>query len=252
MSRVLDDWLSYQRSRIGVDSWRWYEAKVRLYLRPSLCKTPVRSLTRDDVEDYIYSNLPATVPYDRTTPLGEPAIRAIYLTLSAALDFALQRGWIDRNVAKGVEPPTRRIWLVSYCHHRSRAWTTRCLSTVALRRTTPIGPSAEVRNGHSANGIFTPLRLAPLWQSLSTAAHLPTLAVASANFGSSSAELVVHRFSGFCNSRGNEWFLAWATTVSSHNSEVSRRMCLVGASLAPSCVQKLPRLRDIVRWSAYH
>ncbi len=108
VGRVLDDWLSYQRSRIGVDSWKGYEAKVRIYLRPSLGETPVRLLTRDDVEDYIYSTLPATVPYNRATPLGKSSIRAIYWTLSAALDFALQRGWVDRNVAKGVEPPQKR------------------------------------------------------------------------------------------------------------------------------------------------
>ena len=161
---------------------------------------------------------------------------------------------LSSTTCQAPEPPTRRIWLVSYCHHRSRAWTTRCLSTVALRRTATsecsAALSADVRNGHSANGILTPLRQAPLWPSLSTAAHLPKLAVASANFGRFTTELVVHRFSGFCNSRGNEWSLAWTTTVSSRNSEVARRMCFVGASLAPSCVQRLPRLRDIVRWSA--
>jgi hypothetical protein len=106
---VLDEWLTNRKTKIRYNSWKGYDAKARNYLRPAFGSTPVRLLTSDQLETYFENTLPFIKSTSTGRVLGETAIRQTYWTFNAALQYALKRGWIDRNPLIAVDPPARRV-----------------------------------------------------------------------------------------------------------------------------------------------
>lgn len=106
---VLDEWLANRKAKIRYNSWKGYDAKVRNYLRPAFGSTPVRLLTSDELETYFETTLLTLKSPSTNRALGETAVRQTYWTFNAALQYALKRGWIDRNPLIAVDPPARRV-----------------------------------------------------------------------------------------------------------------------------------------------
>lgn len=106
---VLNEWLANRKVKIRYNSWKGYDAKVRNYLRPAFGSMPVRLLTSDELETYFENTLPTIKSTSTGRVLGETAIRQTYWTFNAALQYALKRGWIDRNPLIAVDPPARRV-----------------------------------------------------------------------------------------------------------------------------------------------
>lgn len=106
---VLTEWLANRKAKIRYNSWKGYDAKVRNYLRPAFGSTPVRLLTSDQLETYFENTLPSIKSTSTGRVLGETAIRQTFWTFNAALQYALKRGWIDRNPLIAVDPPARRV-----------------------------------------------------------------------------------------------------------------------------------------------
>lgn len=106
---VLDQWLANRKAKIRYNSWKGYDAKARNYLRPAFGSIPVRLLTSDELETYFETTLLTLKSTSTGRVLGETAIRQTYWTFNAALQYALKRGWIDRNPLIAVERPARRV-----------------------------------------------------------------------------------------------------------------------------------------------
>lgn len=100
-------WLEKTKNSIRLNSWKGYNAKMRLYIVPKFGQTAIRLLKADDLETYFYVELPA-IKSKTGKPLGESSIRSTYWTLNAMLEYALKRGWIDKNPLVRVDPPQRR------------------------------------------------------------------------------------------------------------------------------------------------
>lgn len=104
MRAVLANWLEQIRPRVAASTWVGYEQKVRLYLEPQLGDVPLGELTRGRVNE-AYRALA-----ERTTRRGQPmsaqTVHHCHAVLHAALEYAVEDGWIVRNPAARAVVPT--------------------------------------------------------------------------------------------------------------------------------------------------
>lgn len=105
--RVANEWLLRQKSKIRLNSWKGYSAKVRLYLVPKFGNAAIRLLDSRQLDTYFTVELP-NVRSKTGSPLGESSVRSTYWAMHAILQYALKREYIDKNPLLAVDPPQRR------------------------------------------------------------------------------------------------------------------------------------------------
>lgn len=93
----LDHWLEdVVRPRREYSTYKGYEQRVRLYLKPDIGRVPLAKLTVEHVE--------GVLARARERGLAPRGVQYVLATLRAALSVAERRGYVARNVAKLVEP----------------------------------------------------------------------------------------------------------------------------------------------------
>lgn len=136
VSQVDADQRPDQHATVGVLLDRWMEivdhelstaettaGYIRRTLKPALGEMPLRKLQhRVDILDRLYSHLrrcnqlcdgrgavlrpdPSQPPAHSCRPMSPGAVRRVHAILSAALNYAVSWGWIERNPADYAHPP---------------------------------------------------------------------------------------------------------------------------------------------------
>lgn len=115
---VLDIWHSFKTSEgVTANSLRDFESVIRRYIKPALGTVPVQSLTTLKVE-HTYDNW-RDGQFEDVAPLNpdrpgrqragkglSPSLRTrCHMVLSQALDYAVRKGLVYRNVAKEAKKP---------------------------------------------------------------------------------------------------------------------------------------------------
>jgi integrase len=121
VSVLLDRWMEVVDHELSTASTT--AGYIRRTLKPTLGDMPLRKLQhRVDILDRLYTHLrrcnrlcdsaPARRPVDDGTedshmcrPMSPSAVRRVHAILSAALNFAVSWGWIERNPADYAHPP---------------------------------------------------------------------------------------------------------------------------------------------------
>lgn len=89
-----------------------YASRIRLHLDPHIGKVPVRLLDEQRVEELVYTTLPSKKKVAAGKETNEPllsatAVRSVFFVLSAALDYAVKKKIVERNVCKSIKTPKR-------------------------------------------------------------------------------------------------------------------------------------------------
>lgn len=114
---TVSDWLWRWHAQlspddVGEQTRAQYASRIRLHLDPHIGKVPVRLLDEQRVEELIYTTLPnkkkITAGRETAEPLLRPtAIRNVFFVLSAALDYAVKKKIVERNVCRSIKTPKR-------------------------------------------------------------------------------------------------------------------------------------------------
>lgn len=108
VSEVFYKWhSSFRPDDLTEETNRQYLSRIELHIVPSLGNTPVRLLTKEDVQSFIEETLPAKRKPNGQILLSNGAIIGIYRVLSRGLDYAVRAGYIPANPAEQVPAPKR-------------------------------------------------------------------------------------------------------------------------------------------------
>ncbi len=97
VGNYLDLWLQTIEGTVSRHTYKDYEGKVRLHLKPALGKTRPKNLTRLDVQRLLNRKI--------AEGLSPRSVEYIHTTLRKALQDAMSDGLIPRNVADGIKAP---------------------------------------------------------------------------------------------------------------------------------------------------
>jgi integrase len=93
----LDSWLVIKKPSVEYSYWKRSETVIRLYVQPALGKTPLTKLTAQQIE-HLYAQVIAMGKAPNT-------VAKIHIALHKALEDALRKDLIARNVADLVSKP---------------------------------------------------------------------------------------------------------------------------------------------------
>ncbi|HMR96234.1 MAG TPA: site-specific integrase [Microthrixaceae bacterium] len=109
-------WLPAKRLELRVSTHRSYVHKAQRHILPTLGRKRLRRLRPEDLERLYDSMLH---PTDGTRPLAPKTVYEVHLIIRGALDHALRRGLVARNVALAASAPKLR----AIPKVEQRAWT---------------------------------------------------------------------------------------------------------------------------------
>ena len=98
-------WLPAKRIELRPTTWNGYRRIVHRHVLPELGSTQIRRLRPEQLEQLYESKLR---PTDDSRPLAPKAVLEIHAVVRCALNDALQRGYIHRNVALIAKAPRPR------------------------------------------------------------------------------------------------------------------------------------------------
>ncbi len=109
-------WLPSKRLELRVSTHRSYVHKTQRHILPTLGRKRIRRLRPEDLEGLYDSMLH---PTDGTRPLAPKTVYEVHLIIRGALDHAVRRGIVSRNVALAASAPKMR----SIPRIEQKAWT---------------------------------------------------------------------------------------------------------------------------------
>ncbi|MCB1283372.1 MAG: site-specific integrase [Microthrixaceae bacterium] len=109
-------WLPAKRLELRVSTHRSYVHKTQRHILPTLGRRRIRRLRPEDLERLYDSMLH---PTNGTRPLAPKTVYEVHLIIRGALDHALRRGLVSRNVALAASAPKLR----SIPRVEQKAWT---------------------------------------------------------------------------------------------------------------------------------
>lgn len=108
LSQALDSYLESATDIAAATGSEYQRELVRSGLEHALGLIPIDLITREDIEKWIRARL-AEKTQRGNRPISPTTVRAEHGTLSMILTYAVQRGWITHNPAKGMRlPKTQR------------------------------------------------------------------------------------------------------------------------------------------------
>ena len=96
-------WLPAKRLELRVSTHRSYVQKTQRHILPTLGRRRIRRLSPKDLEGLYDSMLH---PTDGTRPLAPKTVYEVHLIIRGALDHAVRRGLVTRNVALAASAPS--------------------------------------------------------------------------------------------------------------------------------------------------
>ena len=99
LGHYLGEWLAHTRGRVRASTYQGYESLIRCYALPALGEVPLYELSPLLIQR-LYSSL--LVPERR---LSAGTVLNLHLVLTQALGQAVRWGILERNPAKGAQPP---------------------------------------------------------------------------------------------------------------------------------------------------
>ena len=123
LNALLDIWLTYKevgdRHPVDQATLNEYRTRCDTHIRPDLGERRIRSITRQDLDTYIWETLPARKKWEKNPDTGEleetdkAAVgqslrRGIYTVLKQSLDLAVQREMLTFNPIVGVKRPAQQ------------------------------------------------------------------------------------------------------------------------------------------------
>lgn len=109
-------WLPGKRLALAQSTWDGYRRKIDRHILPNLGRIPIRRLRDTHLEKVYEAKLH---PSDGSTPLAPKTVLEIHLIIRAALNNAVRKGLISRNVALVANAPKLR----SIPKVEQKAWT---------------------------------------------------------------------------------------------------------------------------------
>lgn len=98
ISWLLESWLAMQgRAQLSPTTLRTYRGYASTWIEPKLGSVPLQDLTAGDVRD-LHAEMAAAGKSDST-------IRQVHAILRGALTYAVEKEWVDHNVAALRRPP---------------------------------------------------------------------------------------------------------------------------------------------------
>ena len=104
----LEEWLQLKQGKIANGSWKWYEQKVRLYIKPT-----IGQVLLGELDSLLCDRMLIELQKKGVSAYGQRAART---TLRAALSRAVKHNLIDANPVKETEPPKK-------AHREAQWWT---------------------------------------------------------------------------------------------------------------------------------
>ena len=98
-------WLPAKRLELRTSTYRGYVHKAQRHILPALGRKRLRRLGPEDLERLYDSMLH---PTDGTRPLSPKTVYEVHLVIRGALDHAVRRGLLNRNVALAASAPKLR------------------------------------------------------------------------------------------------------------------------------------------------
>ena len=98
-------WLPAKRLELRVSTHRSYVQKTQRHILPALGRRRLRRLRPEDLNRLYDSMLH---PTDGTRPLAPKTVYEVHLIIRGALEYALRRGLVSRNVALAASAPKQR------------------------------------------------------------------------------------------------------------------------------------------------
>ena len=98
-------WLPAKRIELRPTTWHGYQRIVNRHVLPALGSVPMRRLRPEQIEDLYESKLR---PTDGTRPLAPKTVLEIHVVIRGALNDAVQRGYVNSNVAAIAKAPRQR------------------------------------------------------------------------------------------------------------------------------------------------
>ena len=98
-------WLPGKKLELAHSTWDGYRRKIELHVLPSLGRIPIRRLRPHHLESLYDQKLH---PADEQRPLAPKTVLEIHLIIRGALEDAVRRGLVSRNVALVAHAPKLR------------------------------------------------------------------------------------------------------------------------------------------------
>ncbi|HPG14776.1 MAG TPA: N-terminal phage integrase SAM-like domain-containing protein, partial [Microthrixaceae bacterium] len=98
-------WLPAKRIELRPTTWSGYRRIVHRHVLPALGSVPMRRLRPERIEDLYESKLR---PTDGSRPLAPKTVLEIHVVIRGALNDAVQRGFVNTNVALVAKAPRQR------------------------------------------------------------------------------------------------------------------------------------------------
>lgn len=109
-------WLPGKKLELAHSTWDGYRRKIELHVLPSLGKVPIRRLRPHHLERLYDEKLH---PQDGKRPFAPKTVLEIHLIIRGALNDAVRRGIVTRNVALVAHAP--KVWSIPKVE--PQAWT---------------------------------------------------------------------------------------------------------------------------------
>jgi integrase len=113
---LAETWMPLKRRTVRATTAYRYAWFIDRYINPAIGHVPLRRLRTDHLDD-LYERL-ATTGGRGGTGLASKTVHEVHMVLRSALDLAVRRELLDRNVADATHSRRRRP-----AHRRARAWT---------------------------------------------------------------------------------------------------------------------------------
>ena len=113
---LTERWLPGKRLALAASTWDGYRRKIDRHILPMLGRIPIRRL-RDHHLERLYGQ--KLHPSDGTKPLAPKTVLEIHLIIRSALNDAVRKGLVSRNVALVADAPKLR----SIPRVEQQAWT---------------------------------------------------------------------------------------------------------------------------------
>ncbi len=113
---LLTRWLPGKKLEVAHSTWDGYRRKIDLHIIPTLGKIPIRRLRPDHLERLYDQKLH---PKNGKRPLAPKTVLEVHLIIRGALNDAVRRGIVTRNVAQVAHAPKLR----SIPKVEQQAWT---------------------------------------------------------------------------------------------------------------------------------
>ena len=114
---LLERWLPAKKASLRTSTWDSYRRNIELHIVPELGRIPLQQLTADRL-DRFYADMLAG-GHRAGGGLSPKTVRHLHTTLHKALQDALRKNLVVRNVADAADPPRLR----QAGSHELRTWT---------------------------------------------------------------------------------------------------------------------------------